>query len=146
MTKDVIITISGMQIADGEDSDIEMITRGDYYQKNGKHYVIYDEVLEGFDGIIKNTIKIRDDGLDIIKKGIASVHMAFEKNKKNISCYATPFGEMMIGISTNQICIDENEDSLKVKVDYSLDINYEHVSECNITVDIQSRASAEVHL
>lgn len=146
MTKDVLITISGMQMADGENSDIEMITTGDYYRKNGKHYILYDEVLEGFDGVVKNTIKIQDDGLDIIKKGVANVHMAFEKNKKNISCYATPFGEMMIGISTNQILIDENEDKLKVKVDYSLDINYEHVSECNITVDIQSKSSAEVHL
>lgn len=146
MTKDVLITISGMQMADGENSDIEMITTGDYYQKNGKHYVLYDEVLEGFDGIVKNTIKIQDDGLDIIKKGVANVHMAFEKNKKNISCYATPFGEMMIGISTNQISIDEKEDNLKVKVDYSLDINYEHISECNITVDIQSKSSAQVHL
>lgn len=146
MTKDVLITISGMQLADGDNSDIEMITAGDYYQKNGKHYVLYDEVLEGFDGIVKNTIKIENSGLDIVKKGIANVHMAFEKNKKNISCYATPFGEMMIGISTNQISIDEKEDNLKVKVDYSLDINYEHISECNITVDIQSKASAQVHL
>jgi len=53
---------------------------------------------------------------------------------------------MMIGISTNQISIDEKEDNLKVKVDYSLDINYEHISECNITVDIQSKSSAQVHL
>jgi len=82
MTKDVLITISGMQMADGENSDIEMITTGDYYQKNGKHYVLYDEVLEGFDGIVKNTIKIQDDGLDIIKKGVANVHMAFEKKKQ----------------------------------------------------------------
>lgn len=146
MTRDVLITISGVQIADGDNNDVEIITTGDYFQKNGKHYIIYDEVMEGFTGIVKNTIKIYPEGLDIIKKGIANVHMAFEKNKKSITCYATPFGEMMVGISTNQISIDEKEDQLKVMVDYSLDINYEHVSKCNIKVDVQSKSKAEFHL
>ena len=50
MTKDVLITISGIQMMDEEDSDVEMIVRGDYYQKNGKHYILYEEVMEGFEG------------------------------------------------------------------------------------------------
>ena len=50
MTKDVLITISGMQMIDGDNSDIEMITTGAYYMKNGKHYITYDEVLEGYEG------------------------------------------------------------------------------------------------
>lgn len=146
MTKDVLITISGVQLADGDNSDVEMITTGDYYQKNGKHYVMYDEVMEGFEGIVKNTIKICPEGLDIIKKGITNVHMTFEKNKKSISCYDTPFGEMMVGINTSKISVDESEDNLKIKVDYSLDINYQHVSDCNIVVDVQSRTTADFHL
>lgn len=146
MTRDVLISISGIQIADGDNSDVEMITTGDYFQKDGRHYVIYDEVMEGFDGTVKNTIKIRPGCLDIMKKGVTNVHMVFEEDKKNIACYATPYGDMMVGINTNHISIDESEDKLKVKVDYSLDINYEHVSECNIVVDIQSRNKAEIRL
>ena len=146
MTKDVLISISGIQIADGENSDVEMITTGDYFLKNGKHYIVYDEVMEGFDGMVKNTIKIHPGCLDIMKKGIANVHMVFEEDKKNIACYATPYGDMMVGINTNHISIDESEDKLKVRVDYSLDINYEHVSECNIVVDVQSNSKAEICL
>ena len=146
MTKDVLISISGIQIADGENSDVEMITTGDYFLKNGKHYIVYDEVMEGFDGMVKNTIKIHPGCLDIMKKGIANVHMVFEEDKKNIECYATPYGDMMVGINTNHISIDESEDKLKVRVDYSLDINYEHVSECNIVVDVQSKSKAEICL
>lgn len=146
MTKDVLISISGIQIADGDNSDVEMITTGDYFLKNGKHYIMYDEVMEGFDGTVKNTIKIHPGCLDIMKKGIANVHMVFEEDKKNIACYATPYGDMMVGINTNHISIDESEDKLKVRVDYSLDINYEHVSECNIVVDVQSKSKAEICL
>lgn len=146
MTKDVLISISGNHVLDGDNSELEIITAGDYYQRNGSHYILYDEVMEGMEGVIKNMIKIRPDGLDIIKKGLAKVHMTFERNKKNIACYITPLGEMMIGLNTNQFSVNEGEDSLKVEVEYSLDINYEHVSDCNIIVDIQSKATADIHL
>ena len=46
MTKDVLITIRGVHTMDEEDNDVEMIVRGDYYQKNGKHYVLYEELLD----------------------------------------------------------------------------------------------------
>lgn len=146
MTKDVLITISGIQMADGDNSDVEMITTGSYYMKNGKHYITYDEIMEGYEGKIRNLIKIQPDSMDIIKSGLTNVHMTFEKNKKRLACYATPMGDMMVGLSTKSILIKEKEDNLNVMVEYSLDINYEHISECNIQVDIQSRAQAQVNL
>ena len=145
MTKDVLITISGIQMMDEEDSDVEMIVRGDYYQKNGKHYILYEEVMEGFEGTVKNIIKVSPGSVDIIKKGITSAHMQFEKNKKNLSCYNTPLGDLVIGIQANRIRIDEEEDCLKINVEYSLDINYQHASDCNIMLDIQSVQGAKLH-
>lgn len=146
MTKDVLITISGIQFADGDKNDVEMITTGAYYMKNGKHYITYDEVLEGFEGTVHNVIKIQPDSMDIIKSGLTNVHMTFEKNKKRLTCYATPMGDMMVGLNTKNIRVNEHEDNLNVSVEYSLDINYEHISECNIRVDVQSRSQAQVHL
>lgn len=133
-----MITISGIQMIDEDDSDVEMMVRGDYYQKNGKHYILFEEMMEGFEGKVKNVIKVSGRGIDIIKRGIANVHMQFEKNKKNLSCYTTPLGDMVVGIQANKIRINEEPDSLKVDIDYSLDVNYEHLSECSIRVDVQS--------
>ena len=138
MTKDVLITISGIQLMDEEDSDVEMIVRGDYYQKNGKHYILYEEILEGAEERVKNVIKISPSSMDIIKKGVTNSRMLFEKNKKNLSCYSTPVGNLVIGIQANHFYVEEQENSIKVNVDYSLDINYEHMSDCRICVDVQS--------
>lgn len=138
MTKDVLITISGFQMMEDDNSDVEMIVRGDYYQKNGKHYILYDEIMEGFEGKVSNVIKISPAGMDIIKRGLTNAHMQFEKNKKNHSCYNTPMGDMVVGIQANHIHIDEKPDNLKVDVNYSLDINYRHLSDCSIRLDIQS--------
>ena len=132
MTRDVLITISGIQMIDEDDSDVEMMVRGDYY------HILFEEMMEGFEGKVKNVIKVSGRGIDIIKRGIANVHMQFEKNKKNLSCYTTPLGDMVVGIQANKIRINEEPDSLKVDIDYSLDVNYEHLSECSIRVDVQS--------
>lgn len=138
MTKDVLITIRGVHTLDHEDNDVEMIVRGDYYQKNGKHYILYEEILEGAEERVKNVIKISPSSMDIIKKGDTNSRMLFEKNKKNLSCYSTPVGNLVIGIQANHFYVEEQENSIKVNVDYSLDINYEHMSDCRICVDVQS--------
>ena len=146
MTKDVLVTVSGLQTMGGESDQVQVITAGNYYQKNGKHYIVYDEVIEGFDSPVKNTIKVGEDTMDVIKYGVASVHMVFEKDKKRIASYTTPMGEMVVGLNTTNIQVEEEEDALKVQVNYSLDINYEHVSECNIVVSVQSKGQAAIHL
>ncbi len=138
MTKDVLITIRGVHTLDHEDNDVEMIVRGDYYQKNGKHYILYEEILEGAEERVKNVIKISPSSMDIIKKGVTNSRMLFEKNKKNLYCYSTPVGNLVIGIQANHFYVEEQENSIKVNVDYSLDINYEHMSDCRICVDVQS--------
>ena len=138
MTKDVLITIRGVHTLDHEDNDVEMIVRGDYYQKNGKHYILYEEILEGAEERVKHVIKISPSSMEIIKKGVTNSRMLFEKNKKNLSCYSTPVGNLVIGIQANHFYVEEQENSIKVNVDYSLDINYEHMSDCRICVDVQS--------
>lgn len=139
MTRDVLIRISGARDSGSDQEDVEMITTGDYFLKDGKHYIIYEEIEEDSKQITKNTIKVAQDSLDIIKRGNTNTHMIFQKNKKNISCYMTPFGELVVGIHTNEIHVEEEEDGLKVDIRYALDINYEHVSNCNIMVQVKSR-------
>ena len=146
MTHDVLVSITGTQMTDAGPEAVEMITTGDYFWKNGKHYVIYDEIVEGFEGNIHNTVKITPEKMDIRKQGVIGAHMVFEQDKKKQTRYATPMGEMLVEIATSQIQLEEQEDSLKVSVDYSLGINYQHVSDCNITMDICSREKAQLRL
>ncbi|MEE1248607.1 MAG: DUF1934 domain-containing protein [Lachnospiraceae bacterium] len=147
MTKDVLLSIKGLQFANEQDTEpVEVITSGDYYKRNGKHYILYDEVMEGFEGVTKNIIKLKDDCLDVTKKGVTNVHMMFEKNKKNITYYNTPFGSIMIGIDAKDIQIEEKNESISVHVSYGLEVNYEHMADCNIIMNIQSKESGEFNL
>lgn len=93
MTKDVLLSIKGLQIGENEQNDtIEVISPGDYYFRNGKHFFMYEEVMEGQKESTRNMIKVRDNYMELTKKGAVNVHMIFEKNKKNITYYNTPYG------------------------------------------------------
>lgn len=149
MTKDVLLSISGLQFAaqgEEESEPVEVITIGDYYKKNGKHYILYDEVMEGFEGSTRNIIKITDDYLDITKKGVSNVHMIFEKNKKNVSYYYTPFGSILIGIDAKSVDINETDENIDVQVKYNLEVNYEHLADCSITMNIKSKEAKDFSL
>ena len=61
MTKDVLVTISGLQfIPEGTEppEPVEVTCPGTYYKKNGKHYVMYEEIIDGFSEVTKNTLKL----------------------------------------------------------------------------------------
>lgn len=138
MTKEVLIAISGLQFEVDEDQAVEVITVGEYYYKNGKHYILYEEVQEG-EGVTKNTIKISDHQVDILKKGANNVHMVFEENKQNLTYYNTMYGELLIRISTTRVQKKEEENLLLTEIDYGLDINYNHISDCSIRIKICSK-------
>lgn len=148
MTRDVLVTISGLQVMQQESGmePVDLITAGDYYKKNGKHYVIYDEVMEGFEGVTKNIIKIHEDCVDITKKGFTNVHMVFEKDKQNMTCYQTPFGSLMVGINAKSIKLQEKENDISLDLEYSLEVNYEHLADCTIKMAIQSKEGGEFRI
>lgn len=139
MTKEVLVAISGLQYELNENEALEVITPGEYYCKNGKHYVLYEEVLEEDHSITKNTLKVSGNQVDILRKGSINVHLIFEENTSNMTYYNTPFGDLLIGINTHKITTTETEDRIQVEIHYGLDVNYSHVSDCKIKIDIKPR-------
>ncbi|MDO4305043.1 MAG: DUF1934 domain-containing protein [Bacillota bacterium] len=140
MTKEVLLSLKGLQLESCDaGQELETITPADYYMKNGSHYIIYDEVMEGFDDVTKNMIKFQDSSLEVTKKGLVNVHMVFERNKKNMTSYATPYGNILIGIDTGAFLLEEEEDQIKVQVAYTLEANYQFLADCKIEMNICPR-------
>ena len=138
MTKEVLLTLQGLQFDQREENSdkIETVTVGDYYKKNDRHYVVYEEVTEGFDRATKNRLKFGGQMVELTRHGLVNVHMVFQENKKNLSNYNTPFGQILVGIATRR------GGYLVVDVDYALDINYEFLSDCHIKIDIRSKENS----
>ncbi len=138
MTKDVLVRISGMQF-DIEDEPIELITNGTYYLKNGKHYVLYEEQPESDAAITKNIVKFNDNHFEMTKKGGNHSYLVFDKDEKTSTVYQTPVGPVQVDVVTHGFLLTETEKELSVKVNYSLNINYNYISECEVIFKVQAR-------
>lgn len=139
MTKDIKVSVSGTQFDIEPTEAVELITFGDYYNKNGKHYIIYEEVDMEEGDRIKNRIKMTPDKIEVVKTGSLNGQLIFEKGKNHMSYYDTPMGSLLMGVNTNSIHMTEEEDHIKATVRYSLEINYDHISDCEITIDVRSK-------
>lgn len=149
MDKNVLIHIKGLQMMDPADEQepIELVVPGQYYFKNGSHYLRYEELMDETSAEpTVNYIKISSKAVEVRKKGLVNVHMVFERGKKNMTYYSTPYGAVEMGIAATGVMIEESENGIDMKVDYALEMNEEYVADCYLTVSAQSKASGEFRI
>ncbi len=158
MTKEVLIKISGLHMEsvseeelsarndssedsyEEEEDVIEILVPGNYYFKNGKHYLFFEERIEGVQDVIKSQIKWKDNlCLEVSKKGLANMNMIYEKNKKTQCFYNTPYGGLNLGIFTSDIIVEETEENIDICVKYSMEANHQFVAESKICIRVQPR-------
>ncbi|MDD3223026.1 MAG: DUF1934 domain-containing protein [Clostridia bacterium] len=139
MTDKVLVSIKGTQHEFGEDGATEIITTGNYYFRNGKHYILYDELIPDTGEQVSSTLKMTPNRIDMIKHGSHSAHMVFEANTKNMAVYRTPYGMMEVCFNTFSVNMKETEKNIRVQTEYALEINEGYISDCSIEINIQAR-------
>lgn len=135
MKKNVVITVRGLQPEVDADEPIEVISAGTYMRKDNTHYLSYEEADDS-GNITKNRIKITDASIEMVKKGAVATQMMFLLGEKQYACYTTPFGDLTLGITTKTISVTDEEETLLAKLCYGLEINGEHVSDCELNVEV----------
>ena len=100
---------------------------------------MFEEIIEGMDDPVKSMIKFKDGEMHLNKKGPINVNMQFLVNKKTLTDYRTPFGSIVIGIEATKVEFNEEEKRIVANVDYAMDVNYEHLADCKIKIDIRAK-------
>ena len=139
MTKEVMVTISGLQIANEDQDAIELVRVGEYYERNGTHYLLFDELLEGISEPIKNVIKIKDRYMEVRKKGPVTTKLVFEEGKSESTTYSVPYGSFLMSTYTMGVDVRKDEEKLEAVASYRLSINGEHCADCDIHVKAEPR-------
>ena len=137
MKKNVVITVRGLQPEVDADEPIEVISAGTYMRKENTHYLSYEEADEN-GNLTNNRIKITDTSIEMVKKGAVATQMMFLLGKKQYACYATPFGDLTLGITTKKLSVTDAGEVLLAKLLYGLEINGEHVSDCELDVEVRA--------
>ena len=141
MNREVELVLSGLHDTEGtSDKDaVKTAQTAQYFKRNDSHYLLYEENMEGFDGVCKSRIKFRDNLLELTRQGAVEMHMIFEENKRQVVPYNTPYGQLMLGIETRRVQVEEQEDQICVTVEYILDQEGEPFSESCLKLHIREK-------
>ena len=137
MTKEVIITIEGIQSGTGEEP-ILVTAPGIYHYINGRHFIQYEEKTEDAGKVSKNTIKISASNILLDRKTPNLSRMEFDLAAKTRTYYRTQYGDMVFDIKTESIKLEEGPDKIAVGLLYTLFTNEEKLSDNNIIITINA--------
>lgn len=128
----ILLKVTGSQQIDHEKDKIELTTMGTL-RDDGKSYIIrYTEEQEPPFSAIKVTVRIFKDEskVEMTRNGVFDSCLLIEKSKRNMCQYATPYGNMLMGIHGKEIEANVNDREGAFNFGYDIDINGS-VTSCN---------------
>lgn len=140
MTNEVKLRIRGIQMQNGEDQ-VEVVSVGKKYERDNFVCLFYDEVVKeeenGVVQVAKNLLKIREDQVEIIKRGPAHTHMIFVPDRTTYTYYSTPVGELEIGIFTRSMEKVNMPHGFHLVLQYDLELNQTFISQCKVDIVVE---------
>lgn len=141
MIKNVLITVRGTQTVDQESETIETTHFGTYRSLPDMDVVLYEEIMldeaGNTSGSTKNIMKIQDSQFTLVKKGEIKTEMHFAENHTFHGFYQTPLGVFNMTIHTTTLQIQTTEKRIDLMIQYALELNGMHVSDCNMKISVE---------
>lgn len=139
--KDIMLKIIGKQFSGDEaEEQMEFVTEGKLYEKNGATYLIYEESeFSGFPGC-RTSLKLKGDTIRLKRIGDGTeygMEIEFKEGQRFSSKYDTPYGPIGMEVLTDSVTNDlspEGYGKIGVKYQVSLGGMAEGRNELNIEV------------
>lgn len=138
MDNNVLISIKTYQEIDGEkDEPIELQTPGRLGKIHDKYYIIYEESeMTGFPDTT-TTIKVWENNVVVSRKGRFNMKLDYIKGERKLCLYPTPYGEIGAQINTLDVDFELNENSGRLRVDYTIDADNENFCKNSLNIRIE---------
>lgn len=143
MEKDVVISIKGMQTYEGTSADtIELVTMGRLLKAQQGYTLTYQESeLTGLEGTV-TTIEIEKECVTLLRAGGVNSQMVFQKGRKHLSMYNTPYGAMAVGVNTRDLNTQVTDEGGAIEIDYSIEINHAIAGRSTFEIQIKQAECA----
>ncbi|TCS77151.1 DUF1934 domain-containing protein [Pectinatus cerevisiiphilus] len=143
----VILRVEGSQTDSlGETTNLQFVSEGQFYHKDGMSYVLYNEVnSSGMEGT-KTLLKITDDSIKLVRKGKVEHEQFFSSGAKSASRYKTPYGDVKISVHTKKLDINKGFISSSIHVSYEMAINDKWQSDNELHIEITAADKTSIYL
>ena len=132
--REVTITFKSHMFDTDEHIDIE--AKGTYFGKDGKHNVIYTEVVEG-GADIRNILKFDAESLDVTKLSTTRTKMFYKAGHIYEDVYSTPLGQYDMRIQTEEYALFDTGRGLDIIIVYNLELGGAHISKCKVEIKVE---------
>lgn len=137
-TKDVFISILGLQDYEGTDGDsVELTTTGKLTRTAQGYHLSYQEsALTGMEGTQTN-IEIFPRSVVLTRTGQVCSEMVFEQGVRHLSLYNTPYGSLEVGVAARKIHSTIGDRGGELEVNYSIDIDHRLAGENSFSLKVR---------
>ena len=119
--KSMLLTFKSIMITDDDgDSEIEFVTPAELIVRNNKYYITFEDIVDVEESPAKSTLKIDANKVTLLRYGVTSSQMIFEQGKKHTGNYQTPYGNVSLGVFSDTLSIDINENGGNLDVSYGI--------------------------
>ena len=121
MKKEIKIKIKGIhESPEGEIEPVEVIALGQMFDKDGFLCITYEEAIdEGDDGVVSR------------------VSGNLLQGETTTTYYSTMYGEMEMGIHTENINKVLTQNGFDLSIRYTLEMNQTFISKCNVGISVE---------
>lgn len=133
--KDAVVKITDRHLQDGEEYTCELTTSGSLDFRPDGFTVVYNETDEELKGCT-TTLKYENGTIVMTRSGKYNTELIIEKDRRHTCFYATPYGELMMGVYTKNMFTDMNENGGTLRFSYTIDFNNDLASENDLTVTV----------
>lgn len=137
MKRKAVISILSNQIPKNDDS-IEVLTPGSFNKEKNFYSAIYDETeISGMAGTTTR-LEIYPERISLIREGTTSAIMEFEKDKRYLSIYNTPYGILELQIMTKELNVKVDDNGGEVFINYNMSIGGQKVQKTELRISIRA--------
>ncbi|MCD7739475.1 MAG: DUF1934 domain-containing protein [Lachnospiraceae bacterium] len=115
-------------------ADINQNTGRDVSISDGCYVIKYEEIQEDFGQTSRVLLKASPGRLEMTKRGLLNVRMEFEEDKYTQSEYSTPFGNLLFGLHTRRVTVDERPEGVQIHASYMMEMNGEYLADSVIEI------------
>lgn len=137
MGEKVKVNVRGIhRDAQGNEMVSETVAFGEYYERGGSHYVLYEETLEEEGESIRTMIKIKEPFLELTRKGSVNTKLIFEKGELHRTSYQTPYGLMEFDVKTHQMDCRRMGKHMDISMEYDLLSGEEKIGSYRLEISV----------
>lgn len=136
----VMISIQGRQNYENTDPDqLELVTEGALERQGDGFRLSYEEsALTGLDGT-RTEFLITPGQITLTRTGAVTSEMVFEQDRRHLSLYKTPYGNLEVGIVARRLNADLNDSGGYIEIDYDIEIDHALAGQNLFHIDVRAR-------